>query len=54
MPTKFRHVVFRSRPLNLKLVEDRVEALRGLIALLRHLKTQECEDAFMEKILKRV
>lgn len=54
MPTKFRQAVFCSRPLNLKLVDDRVEALRGLITLLRHLKTEECEDAFMAKVLKRV
>lgn len=54
MSTKFRQVVFRSRPLNLKLVEDRIEALRGLIALLRHLKSEGCEDAFMAKVLKRV
>lgn len=42
MPTKFRQVVFRSRPLNLKLVDNRIEALRGLIALLRHLKSEGC------------
>ena len=54
IPTKFRRVVFRSRLLNLKLVDDRIEALRGLIALLRHLKSEGCEDALMATVLKRV
>lgn len=54
IPTKFRKVVFRSGPFNLKLVEDRIEALRSLIALLCHLKSEGCEDAFMVNVLKRV
>lgn len=46
--------VFRSRPLNLKLVDDRIEALSGRVALLLHLKTEGREDPFMVKVLKRV
>lgn len=44
-------VVFRSRPFNLKLDEDRIEAVRAIIALIRWIKSGSSEQATIRDVL---